>query len=150
MVAFRIGSPAHPLLSGAGAAGTDNSRWNSRGRFVIYCAEHYATALVEKMAQLSSPQIPRTFTFIRVDIDDQASVEQVRVDDVPDWTDNKAASQRFGDRWYDEQRSLVLIVPSLVAPGIERNMLINERHSAFALVTASPPEPIRCHPKLIG
>jgi len=46
-VAFRIGSLRYPLLDGAGAASSDDARWNSRGRYVIYAAEHYATALIE-------------------------------------------------------------------------------------------------------
>lgn len=151
MTAFRIGPAAQPLLSGAGAAARNNARWNSRGRFVIYCAEHYAAALVEKAAQLGGWQIPRTLTYIRIDIGDAAPVEEIRGEDLLGWdADNKTASQAFGDRWYDAKRSLLLIVPSLVAPGLERNVLINERHPSFALVMASPPERVRCHPKLLG
>jgi len=43
----------------------------------------------------------------------------------------------------------VLIVPSLAAPGIERNVLINQRHPEFARVTATSPAAIVCHPKLL-
>jgi RES domain-containing protein len=149
MTAYRIGASAYPLLSGAGAAGNMTARWNSVGRFVIYCAEHYATALVETIVQLTSPRIPRTFAYIRIDVDETAPVEVAQVDDLPDWESDRTATQRFGDRWYDEQRSLVLLVPSLVAPGLERNVLINERHPAFASVRASRPAPVLCHPKLL-
>ena len=51
--------------------------------------------------------------------------------------------------WYEERRSLALLVPSLAAPGLEWNVLINQQHSDFAKVAASKPRPIVCHPKLI-
>lgn len=150
MTLFRIGSRAHPLLSGAGAAARDDARWNSRGRFVIYCAEHYATALIEQAVQFRRWRIPRSLAYIRIDVPDDISLEVIEADGLPGWdADNKLVSQQFGDRWYDEQRSLVLIVPSLAAPGLERNVVINERHPSFALVAASQPDAIRCHPKLL-
>lgn len=151
MIAFRIGSPSHPLLDGTGAAGSDAARWNSRGRYVVYAAEHYATALLEKAAQLNSIKIPRTLVFMRIEIPAGASAEKLRPEDLPGWeADDKVTSQRFGNRWYDEERSLVLLVPSVVAPGLERNVLINQRHPQFALVAASSPEPLRCHPTLLA
>jgi RES domain-containing protein len=151
LIAYRIGSSAHPLLDGAGAAASEVARWNSRGRYIIYAAEHYVTALLEKAAQVNSVRIPRTLLFVRIELPAAARVEELRPDDLPDWeSDEKNASQRFGNRWYDEQRSLVLLVPSLVAPGLERNVLINQRHPQFAQVAASPLEPVRCHPKLLA
>ena len=151
LVAYRIGSPAHSLLDGAGAAASDDARWNSKGRYVIYASEHYATALLEKAAQLNSIKIPRTLAFVRIEMSAGATVEELRPDDLPGWdADTKLPSQRFGDRWYDEQRSLLLLVPSLAAPGLERNVLINQRHPLFTRVTATSPEPVRCHPTLLG
>jgi RES domain-containing protein len=150
MEAFRIGSPAFPLLDGAGAAASNRARWNSRGRYVIYASEHYATALLETAAQLGHIRIPRSLRWIRVTVPVGASVEEARPEDVTGWdADDKAASQHFGDHWYDERRSLVLLVPSLAAPGVERNVLINQRHSEFPRVEVSVPEPVRCHPGLL-
>jgi len=149
--AYRISSPAHPLLDGKGAAGTDDARWNSKGRYIIYAAEHYATALLEKAAQLNSVKIPRTLVYVRINVPPDATVEEVRLGDVPGWdSDDKTASQGFGDHWYDEQRSLILLVPSLAAPGLERNVLINRWHPQFGRLTSSDAEPIRCHPKLLA
>lgn len=151
MEAYRIGSPAYPLLDGAGAAASDSARWNSKGRYVIYAAEHYATALLEKAAQLNSVKIPRTLVYVRINIPPDATMEEVRLDDRPGWdSDDKTASRRFGDRWYDEHRSLILLVPSLAAPGLERNVLINQQHAEFSGVTISASEPVRCHPKLLA
>jgi RES domain-containing protein len=148
---FRIGSSAHPLLDGAGAAASDTARWNSRGRFVIYAAEHYATAVLERAAQAGSIRLPRTLVFVRIVLPADAVLEEVRPDDVPGWdADDRAASRAFGDRWYDDRRSLVLLVPALAAPGLERNVVINQRHPQFAAVTASRPEPLVVHPRLVS
>jgi RES domain-containing protein len=148
--AYRIGSSAYPLLDGAGAARSDSARWNSKGRHVIYAAEHYATAVLEKAAQLNSLRIPRSLVYVRIHVPRDISVEEVQPAELAGWdSDRKTVSRSFGDRWYDEQRSLVLLVPSLIAPGIERNVLINESHSEFRRVTSSHPESIRCHPNLL-
>ena len=151
MRAFRIGSFSYPLFDGTGAATSDNARWNSRGRHVIYAAEHYATALLEKAAQLNSLKLPRTLVFVRIDVPGDVSVEDIRPEDLAGWdADSKNVSRAFGDRWYDEQRSAVLLVPSLAAPGLERNVLINQRHPQFTRLSASEPEPLRGHPNLFA
>jgi RES domain-containing protein len=149
--AYRIASPAHPLLDGTGASASSTARWNSRGRYIIYAAEHYATALLEKAAQLNSVKIPRTLVYVRISVPSDAAVEEVLPDGLRGWdSDEKIASQAFGDRWYDEQRSLILLVPSLAAPGIERNVLINQRHPQFGRIKSSDAQPVRCHPRLLA
>jgi RES domain-containing protein len=149
VIAYRIGSRAHPLLDGGGASASSEARWNSRGRHVIYASEHYATAVLEKAAQLSALRLPPTLVYIRIDIPLSASVEEVETRALPEWdAEDQSASQAYGDRWYDEQRSLVLLVPSLAAPGIERNVLINQRHPEFAKVMATPEAALACHPRL--
>jgi RES domain-containing protein len=149
VIAYRIGSRAHPLLDGGGAAASTEARWNSRGRYVIYASEHYATAVLEKAAQLSALRLPPTLVYIRIEIPPSASMEEVDASALAEWdAEDKAASQGFGDRWYDDRRSLVLLVPSLAAPGIERNVLINQRHPEFAGVKATPEAALACHPRL--
>lgn len=89
--------------------------------------------------------------YIRIEIPLHTNVEEVRLEDVPGWdADDKRASRRFGDRWYDESRSLILLVPSLAAPGLARNVLIHQRHPDFGRVNASKVERVRCHPKLLA
>jgi RES domain-containing protein len=145
---YRIGSRAHPLLDGRGAA--HSARWNSRGRLVIYASEHYATALVEKAAQLGVFRLPRTLVFARLDIPPDVAVEELTPDGLPGWdADDRTTSRQYGDRWYDEQRSVALLVPALAAPGLERNVLINQQHPEFRRIAASAPEQVRCHPRLL-
>ena len=48
--------------------------------------------------------------YVPVDV----TIEEVTGDDLPRWdSPDKAASQAFGSRWYDERRSLILLVPSM-------------------------------------
>jgi RES domain-containing protein len=151
LVAFRLGSVKHNLLDGTGAATSDSARWNSRGRYVIYAAEHYATAVLEKAAQLTSIRLPPSLTYIRIAVPEGVGIEEVHGEDLPGWDgDEPLVSKRFGDRWYDERRSLVLLVPSRAAPGLERNVLINQQHPDFARVTATAAARIVCHPKLLA
>lgn len=150
MFVYRIGGSAHPLLDGSGASANDTARWNSRGRYIIYAAEHCATALLEKAAQWTLLKFPRTLVYTRIEIPGDAAVEELAPESLSGWdADDKAASQAFGDRWYDEGRSLALIVPSLAAPGLERNVLINQRHPTFERVKATRAAPLVCHPRLL-
>ena len=52
------------------------------------------------------------------------------------------ASQAYGDAWYDSGRTAVLVVPSLPAMGLERNVLINQRHPQFGAITSGTPRPL--------
>jgi len=42
-----------------------------------------------------------------------------------------SARRKYGDRWYDAERSAVLVVPSVLSP-YECNVLINQRHRKVA------------------
>jgi RES domain-containing protein len=75
--AYRIGSRRYELFDGGGAAASDLSRWNSRGRRVIYAAEHYATAVLETLAKLNSVKLPASLVYIEIEIPAELSVERV-------------------------------------------------------------------------
>src|SRR5919197_4770643 len=90
---YRIGSRMHPLLDGGGAAASDDARWNSRGRRIIYAAEHYATALVEKMAQTNAPRLPSTLVYARIELP-LATLDRIGPSAVLGWdADDKTVSQ---------------------------------------------------------
>ncbi len=52
------------------------------------------------------------------------------------------ASRAYGDAWYDSGRTAVLIVPSVPALGLERNVLINQRHPEFRHIACGEPRPL--------
>jgi RES domain-containing protein len=140
MRAFRIADRRHPLFDGTGAKLT-GGRWNSPGRPVIYAAETFAGALLEVLVHANLGRVPRTHAVMEIVIPESVLIETVRSEEIPGWdAPDQIASREFGDRWLQELRSGVLLVPSFVSSGRERNVLINPEHSDFGRITASEPE----------
>jgi RES domain-containing protein len=140
MRAFRIADRRHPIFDGTGTKLT-GGRWNSPGRRVIYAAETFAGALLEVLVHANLGRVPRTHAVIEITIPEPVSIETVRPEAIPGWdAAEQIASRKFGDRWLQELRSAVLLVPSFVAHGRERNVLINAEHDDFGRITASEPE----------
>ena len=69
---------------------------------------------------------------------------------LPDWyLQTCAASRPYGDTWQQSKRSLLLIVPSVVARE-EHNILFNPQHPEFPQVTDSLAVPIWWDSRLFG
>ena len=114
------------------------NRWNSRGKRVIYTAETYAGALLEVLVHCNLGYVPRTHAWIEISLPSQLGIEEVTAEAVPDWDGPSSASTRaFGDRWHDERRTPLLLVPSVVTKGVERNVLLNQDHPEFSAFEAS-------------
>ncbi|HMC59579.1 MAG TPA: RES domain-containing protein [Candidatus Solibacter sp.] len=144
--AFRIADMRHPIFDGSGAM-LHGARWNSPGRRIIYAAETYAGALLEILVHASG-NVPRTQGYIEIEIPAGLSIEEITRDDVPRWDSPSFEKARaFGDRWYDERSSPVLIVPSVVTL-VERNVLINQEHPDFLRIQVSQPKPVRWDSRL--
>src|SRR6266436_7984969 len=138
--AFRIADMRHTIFDGSGAL-LHGARWNSPGRRVIYAAETYAGALLEILVHASG-SVPKSQGYVEIEIPSGLSIEEITNDDVPRWDAPSFETTRaFGDRWYDERRTPVLIVPSVVTL-VERNVLINQEHPAFSGIRASKPMPV--------
>jgi RES domain-containing protein len=75
---------------------------------------------------------------------------QERVDRINFELANELATREFGDRWCDERRTAVLVVPSIVTGGVESNIIINQQHPQFALLEASVPKKVEWDPRLFG
>ena len=146
--AFRIADLRHPLFDGTGAQ-RHGARWNSPGRRVIYAAETYAGALLEILVHASGI-VPPSQGCIEIVIPADLAIEEIAPEDVPRW-DAKSfeAARACGDRWYDEKRTPVLLVPSVVTR-VERNVLVNQEHADFPRIRASEPFPVRWDARLWG
>lgn len=144
--AFRIADMRHVIFDGSGAM-LHGARWNSPGRRVIYAAETYAGALLEILVHASG-SVPQSQGYVEIEIPAGMSIEEITPDDVPQWDSPSFETARaFGDRWYDDGRTPVLIVPSLVTH-VERNVLINQKYPGFARIRASQPLPVRWDARL--
>jgi RES domain-containing protein len=144
--AFRIADMRHTIFDGLGAM-MYGARWNSAGRRVIYAAETYAGALLEVLVHASGG-IPKEHGYVEIEIPAGVSVEEVVPEALPGWdSPSFETARKFGNQWYDQRRTPVLIVPSVVTPK-ERNVLINQEHPEFALIRAAGPQPVRWDARL--
>jgi RES domain-containing protein len=108
---------------------------------VIYASEHYSTALLEKLVH-GSGSLPPNQHYVEITIPNGVTYEVFSEAHVPDWyVESCATSRPYGDRWQQERRSLILIVPSVVAR-LESNFLINPEHPEFPKVTVGLHKPI--------
>jgi RES domain-containing protein len=144
--AFRIADGRHPIFDDSGAM-LHGARWNSPRRRVIYAAETYAGALLEVLVHASGG-VPRNQVYIEIEIPASISIEEVNSHDVPGWDARSfEASRAFGDRWYGERRTAVLLVPSLVTR-VERNIVVNQAHPDSVRIHFSQPMPVRWDARL--
>ncbi len=67
---------------------------------------------------------------------------------MPNWDHaSQQTSRQYGDDWLTTQRTVVLIVPSVIAH-YENNILINPLHPSFKKVKANKPEDIHWDSRL--
>lgn len=146
--AFRIADRRFPIFDGTGAR-IAGGRWNSPGHPVIYAAETFSGALLEVLAHSNLNRIPRTHACIEISIPDDLPIEEVSREAAPGWqSEDQQESRAFGDRWLAESRTAVLLVPSLVTGGRERNVLINPLHPQAARIAAAAPTEVHFDERL--
>lgn len=139
---FRIADERHPIWDGTGAA-LVGGRWNSPGKPVIYGSLSYSCAMLEILAHANIGRIPSTHRFVIAQVPESVVVETQDATTLPtDWdTEDTTASRVFGDQWLTENRSAILIVPSVVAR-LDNNALVNPFHPDIRQLLVSPPEKV--------
>ncbi len=142
LTAYRIGDPhgSFPIFDSTGSK-LAPGRWNTSSSPLIYTAQHYSTCLLESLAN-GGGALPPNQHFIEITIPNGASYEVVSPSHLPGWdAPSCAASKSFGARWQRQRRSLLLLVPSVVAR-METNILINPEHDEFHQVTYGLHQPV--------
>lgn len=127
-------------------------RWSSPGRPAIYGSTTLALMLVERLVHLAGKSAPDDQRWVAATVPPGLSIETVDPLTLPGWQrETHQASCRYGDRWLDECRSLILVVPSVVmyrsvgtaAGGLpDRNVLVNPAHADFGRIEASTERPL--------
>jgi len=108
---------------------------------VIYTSEHYSTAMLEKLVHANSV-LPPNQHYIKITIPPGVSYEIFQTADYPGWdAADETGCKRYGEKWVHDERSALLLVPSIPAR-IERNILVNPRHPDAGKITFDLPEPI--------
>ena len=150
LTAYRIGDPngAYPIFDATGSK-LFPGRWNTPATPMIYASEHYSTAMLEKLVH-GSGSLPPNQHFIEITIPNGVAYEVVEPATLPGWDDaGCAAARAYGSNWQRSRRSLLLIVPSVVAR-MEHNFLLNPEHPEFPRVTHGLHRPVWWDARLFG
>jgi RES domain-containing protein len=142
LTSYRIGDPAgsHKIFDSAGSK-LFPGRWNSAASPMIYTSEHYSTAMLEKLVH-GNGHMPPNQHWIEITIPNGISYETFSEPHNPGWDSrDPIIAQSFGEAWQQSGRSLLLIVPSIVAR-MECNFLINDSHPEFSQLTTTLHKPI--------
>ncbi len=109
-------------IGGLQAAG----RWHSRGKAIVYLADHPASCILEMLVHLDRDLIPATYRLLRVGVPDKMSIENVG--SLPlDWRNQPALTRQIGDDWLSGRSSALLNIPSVIVPH-GRNYCLNPNH----------------------
>jgi RES domain-containing protein len=123
-------------LSGIGGLRA-GGRWHSRGRRIVYLADHPSTALLEMLVHMDRDLIPSTYQLLRIALPPDLAMEAIRLEDLPaDWRTSTMASREIGDRWLDRAASALLQVPSAVSHH-GHNFLLNPAHPGAAKIVVA-------------
>lgn len=140
--ACRIGDPAglHSIFDATGST-IAPGRWNDPSHPIVYAAEHFSTALLEKLAH-GSGALPPNQHYVEITIPAGVSYEVFQPAANPGWDlANAAVSRAFGCAWQATKRSAILFAPSVIAP-LDGNVLINPAHPDFARIRAGLDVPV--------
>jgi RES domain-containing protein len=131
---YRITKKRHAVYDGGGAA-LVGGRWTSPGRPVVYAAEHYATALLEKLVQAGRLQFPGKHHAAPILIPDDVPVERFDPAAIKGWeAEDSAVAREYGNAWFDAGRTAVLRVPSVPGQPVEWNVVIAPQHRDAARI----------------
>jgi RES domain-containing protein len=142
LTAYRIDDPAgtYPIFDSIGSR-LWPGRWNTAASPMIYAAEHYSSAMLEKLVH-GNGHMPPNQHWIEITIPPDVSYEVFSTAHHPGWdAEDCLVSKAYGAAWQRSKRSLLLIVPSAVAR-MENNVLINDSHPEARRITTSLHQPI--------
>lgn len=116
-------------LSGTGGLHR-SGRWHHKGRPILYAASNASLALLEVLVHETSQSF-RERTLLHLEFENDAEfvtherLVRLLADAPP--SEPEKGTREFGAQWLKEQRSLALIVPSIVMP-YEQNIIVNPAH----------------------
>lgn len=130
---YRIVSNQYPPFDGGGAYRW-GSRWLDPGRLVVHAASSYSLAVLENLVHWQSNVLPPTLVCVIAAIPDKIQQTRIAPNDIHD----NDACRAIGNTWFDQGKTAILWVPSVVSP-YEENVLINQLHPDFSKIIVSKP-----------
>ena len=146
MLIYRIGTRAHPIWDGAGAAGI-GGRWNEKGLAAIYAAGALSLAMLERLVQ----RVKSSETLVvEATAPDDMLVEDISREPPAGWDAEQSDPARsFGSEWLRSLRTPLLRVPSVIVPR-EANYVVNPAHPDARAIVVTDPEPLIWDERLFG
>jgi len=122
-------------------------RWNSLGIRMVYTSSSAALACLETLTHMRTPRRLEERWLFTIEVPDDLIEELSNPPAGWDLKPASEASRDAGDHWIREQRSVALLVPSVIIP-VEKNALINPCHPSFSFDWVKPPVRFRYDPRL--
>lgn len=141
----------HASLSGEGGLYA-TGRWHTRGRRLVYLADHPASALLKIMVHLEidAEDLPSHYQLLGVDIPDNLPVTTVNESELPkNWRRLVSHTQTLGDNWLREAPAALLRVPSAIVPDTS-NYLLNPAHADASRIGIASTTRAAFDPRLIA
>jgi RES domain-containing protein len=149
-VVYRVAKRRYPVYDAAGSVLT-GGRWTSKGRAVIYTAEHYATAILEKLVHAGRLELPGAHHAAAIFIPEDVRIERFDPASHLGWDhDGSAVARAYGDAWLTARRTPVLAVPSVPAQPAEWNYLIDPMHPEARRIHSLDPFDVVWDGRLFG
>lgn len=132
MLLYRIAHKKYAQnLSVSGLSG----RWNSEGKMVLYTSENISLALLENMIYRAGTGFNHDYKIMIIEVLSD-KIEQIHLKKLPkNWREQDAYPelQEIGNNWYEQQKNLMLKVPSSILPE-NFNIILNTTHVDFKKV----------------
>lgn len=118
-------------ISGYGAF-MYGGRWNGKGQYALYCAEHISLAVLEIVVNYDRTLTPirPTYCLMEIQVPESTITEIDKVVLKKNWWLDMEYTQYIGDQFLLSKAALALKIPSAVIPE-EHNYLINPLHNEF-------------------
>jgi RES domain-containing protein len=120
---------AYSDLSGVGGLRA-SARWHTKGRRVVYLADHPASALLEILVHLEidPDDLPTNYRVLRIDVPDDIAIIDIVPPGLPkNWRRRLSMTRRKGDAWLAAAPAALMRVPSVIMPDAF-NVLLNPAH----------------------
>lgn len=129
MIVYRLCNTKYANdISGEGARRQTSNRWNSLGTPMLYTCESTALCAVELHQYIPPAFHPKNYVLLKIEIpkNDVLTIDKTFFIN-ENWIDNKHITQSIGDQFVNENKFLVMKVPSAMVTACF-NFLINPNH----------------------
>ena len=118
----------------------------------IYTGTSFAVCLVEVLVHANRKAPPSAARYVEAVVPEDVSRETFDPGLHVGWDDplDTSVARAFGEAWIQERRSALLLVPSVVTGGRDRNAVVNPDHPDAARIAVGPEMPVTFDPRLFG